>query len=296
MTTCGYVAIVGAPNAGKSTLVNAMVGTKVSIVSPKVQTTRFRVLGIAMVGEAQVILVDTPGIFQPKKRFERAMVAAAWGGAVDAELVCVLVDAERGYDDDSRGIVERLKQAGRKAVLVLNKVDLVKREKLLGLAAELDAEGVFTDVFMISALKQDHVGDLLAHVAAHLPEGPWMFPEDQVSDLPQRLLAAEITREKAFRALHQELPYALTVDCERWEERDDGSVRIDQVIYIERESQKAIVVGKGGRQIKHIGAAARTELEELLERRVHLFLFVKVKEDWAEKRGFYSEIGLEFDS
>jgi GTP-binding protein Era len=296
MTTCGYVAIVGAPNAGKSTLVNAMVGTKVSIVSPKVQTTRFRVLGIAMVGEAQVILVDTPGIFQPKKRFERAMVAAAWGGAVDAELVCVLVDAERGYDDDSRGIVERLKQAGRKAVLVLNKVDLVKREKLLGLAAELNGEGVFTDVFMISALKQDGVGDLLAHVAADLPEGPWMFPEDQVSDLPQRLLAAEITREKAFRALHQELPYALTVDCERWEERDDGSVRIDQVIYIERESQKAIVVGKGGRQIKHIGAAARTELEELLERRVHLFLFVKVKEDWAEKRGFYSEIGLEFDS
>jgi GTP-binding protein Era len=296
MTKCGYVAVVGAPNAGKSTLVNALVGTKVSIVSPKVQTTRFRVLGIAMVGETQVILVDTPGIFQPRKRLERAMVAAAWGGTTDAEVICLLVDAERGYDDDSRGIVARLKQAERKAVLVLNKVDLVKREILLGLAAELNAEGVFTDVFMVSALKQDGIADLMAHVAAQLPEGPWMFPEDQVSDLPQRLLAAEITREKAFRVLHQELPYSLTVDCERWEERDDGSVRIDQVIYIERESQKAIVVGKGGRQIKTIGANARTELEALLERRVHLFLFVKVKEDWAEKRGFYSEIGLEFDS
>jgi GTP-binding protein Era len=296
MTKCGYVTVVGAPNAGKSTLVNALVGTKVSIVSPKVQTTRFRVLGIAMVGETQVILVDTPGIFQPRKRLERAMVAAAWGGTTDAEVICLLVDAERGYDDDSRGIVARLKQAERKAVLVLNKVDLVKREILLGLAAELNAEGVFTDVFMVSALKQDGIADLMAHVAAQLPEGPWMFPEDQVSDLPQRLLAAEITREKAFRVLHQELPYSLTVDCERWEERDDGSVRIDQVIYIERESQKAIVVGKGGRQIKTIGANARTELEALLERRVHLFLFVKVKEDWAEKRGFYSEIGLEFDS
>lgn len=296
MTKCGYVAVVGAPNAGKSTLVNALVGTKVSIVSPKVQTTRFRVLGIAMAGETQVILVDTPGIFQPRKRLERAMVAAAWGGTADADVICLLVDAERGYDDDSRGIVARLKEADRKAVLVLNKVDLVKRETLLGLAAELNAEGVFTDVFMVSALKQDGIADLMAHVAAQLPEGPWMFPEDQVSDLPQRLLAAEITREKAFRVLHQELPYSLTVDCERWEERDDGSVRIDQVIYIERESQKAIVVGKGGRQIKTIGANARAELEALLERRVHLFLFVKVKEDWAEKRGFYSEIGLEFDS
>ncbi|CAA7622298.1 GTPase Era [Magnetospirillum sp. SS-4] len=293
---CGFVAVVGAPNAGKSTLVNALVGTKVSIVSPKVQTTRFRVLGIVMAGTAQVILVDTPGIFNPKKRLERAMVAAAWTGADDADHICVLIDAHRGYDDDARAIVARLKAAGRKAILVLNKIDLIRREKLLGLAADLDAEGIFTDVFMISALNGSGVADLLAHLEKLVAPGHWMFPEDQISDLPQRLLAAEITREKAFLALYQELPYSLHVETETWEEKDDGSARIDQVIYVERDSQKPIVLGKGGKQIKAIGAAARAELEELLERRIHLFLYVKVKDDWSEKRGHYNEIGLDFDA
>ncbi|HTH15921.1 MAG TPA: GTPase Era [Magnetospirillum sp.] len=292
---CGYVAIVGAPNAGKSTLVNALVGTKVSIVSPKVQTTRFRVLGILMAGPAQVILVDTPGIFQPRRRLDRAMVAAAWNGASDADLVCLLVDANRGYDDDTRAIVDKLREAKRQAVLILNKVDAVKKEKLLDLAAQLHAEGLFTDVFMISALKGDGLDPLRTLFVERVPQGPWMFPEDEVSDLPQRMLAAEITREKAFLKLHEELPYALTVETERWEERDDGSARIDQVIFIQRESQKAIVVGKGGHQIKAIGAAAREELESLLERRVHLFLHVKVKEDWQERRSHYSEMGLDFD-
>lgn len=292
---CGYVAIVGAPNAGKSTLVNALVGTKVSIVSPKVQTTRFRVLGILMQGPAQIILVDTPGIFQPRRRLDRAMVAAAWNGASDADLVCLLVDAHRGYDDDTRAIVEKLKDAKRQAILVLNKVDAVKKEKLLDLAARFDAEGLFSDVFMISALKGDGLEPLTRVLTERTPLGPWMFPEDEVSDLPQRMLAAEITREKAFLKLHEELPYALTVETEHWEERPDGSARIDQVIYIQRESQKAIVVGKGGHQIKAIGAAAREELEALLERRVHLFLHVKVKEDWQERRSHYSEMGLDFD-
>lgn len=292
---CGYVAIVGAPNAGKSTLVNALVGTKVSIVSPKVQTTRFRVLGILMSGPAQVILVDTPGIFQPRRRLDRAMVAAAWSGASDADLVCLLVDANRGYDDDTRAIVEKLRGSKRQAVLILNKVDAVKKEKLLALAADLHAEGLFTDVFMISALKGDGLAPLSKLFAERVPQGPWMFPEDEVSDLPQRMLAAEITREKAFLKLHEELPYALTVETEQWEERPDGSARVDQVIYIQRESQKAIVVGKGGHQIKAIGAAAREELEALLERRVHLFLHVKVKEDWQDRRTHYSEMGLDFD-
>lgn len=293
---CGYVAVVGAPNAGKSTLVNGLVGTKVSIVSPKVQTTRFRVLGIAMDGPAQIILVDTPGIFQPKRRLERAMVAAAWGGAVDADIICMIVDAHRGFDEDSQGIVSRLRDAKRQAILILNKVDLVKRDSLLALTARINAENIFTDTFMVSAMKGDGVADVLKRLSALVPPGPWMFPEDQVSDLPQRMLAAEITREKAFHVLHEELPYSLTIGTDQWEEREDGSARIDQTIYIERESQKAIVVGKSGRQIKAIGAAARLELERLLERRIHLFLHVKVKEDWSEKRGFYSEMGLEFDA
>lgn len=293
---CGFVAVVGAPNAGKSTLVNSLVGTKVSIVSPKVQTTRFRVLGIVMAGTAQIILVDTPGIFAPKKRLERAMVAAAWNGAADADHVCLMIDAHRGYDDDARAIVARLKAADRKAILVLNKVDLVKRDKLLGLTADLDAAGIFTNVFMISALNGSGVADLMAHLEQLVSPGHWMFPEDQVSDLPQRLLAAEITREKVFLALYQELPYSVHVETESWEERDDGSARIDQVIYVERDSQKPIVLGKGGKQIKSIGAAARTELEELLDRRVHLFIHVKVRDDWSEKRGHYSEIGLDFDA
>lgn len=292
---CGYVAIVGAPNAGKSTLVNGLVGTKVSIVSPKVQTTRFRVLGILMAEAAQIILVDTPGIFQPRRRLDRAMVAAAWDGASDAEIVCLVVDAARGYDDDSRAIVERLRKAQRKAVLILNKVDAVKKEKLLNLAGELHAEDIFTDVFMVSALSGDGLADLARNFAERMPLGPWMFPEDEVSDLPQRMLASEITREKAFLQLHEELPYSLMVETETWEEREDGSARIDQIIYVQRESQKAIVVGKSGRQIKAIGAAAREELEALLERRVHLFLHVKVKGDWADKRSHFGALGLDFD-
>ncbi len=294
-TKCGYVAVVGAPNAGKSTLVNQLVGTKVSIVSPKVQTTRFRVLGIVMLDQTQVILVDTPGIFSPKRRLDRAMVAAAWDGAADADVVCLLIDAARGYDDDSRAIVQRLKDAGRQAVLVLNKVDIVRKERLLALVAEMNAEGLFTATFMVSALSGDGVAALAAAVAEALPEGPWLFPEDQVSDLPQRLLAAEITREKLFIQLQKELPYAAAVETESWEEREDGSVRIDQVIYVQRESQKAIVIGKGGQRIKTIGAAAREELEALLERRVHLFLHAKVKEDWPDRRGYYSGVGLDFD-
>jgi GTP-binding protein Era len=293
---CGYVAVVGAPNAGKSTLVNALVGTKVSIVSPKVQTTRFRVLGIVMAGPAQVILVDTPGIFQPKRRLDRAMVAAAWDGAHDAEHICLLIDAAKGYDDDSRAIVERLRQVNRQAILIINKVDMVKKEKLLKLAQALHDEGIFTDIFMVSALTGSGLEALMPVLAERMPAGPWMFPEDDVSDLPQRLLAAEITREKAFLQLHEELPYALTVETESWEEKDDGSARIDQVIYVQRESQKGIVVGKHGHQVKAIGAAARTELETLLDRRVHLFLHVKVREDWQDKRSHYNEFGLKFDS
>ncbi len=293
---CGYVAVVGVTNAGKSTLVNALVGTKVSIVSPKVQTTRFRVLGIAIHGDSQMILVDTPGIFQPKRRLDRAMVAAAWDGAKDAELICLLLDAHKGYDEDSRAIVARLKQAQRRAILVLNKVDLVRnKERLLALVSEITAEGIFDDTFMVSALSGNGLAELQQSLLRQLPEGPWMFPEDQVSDLPQRLLAAEITREKAFNMLHAELPYALMVESERWLEQDDGSARIDQVIYVQRESQKGIVVGKGGRTIRAIGTSARMELESLLERPIHLFLHVKVKENWAERRDSFAEFGLEYN-
>ena len=293
---CGYVAVVGATNAGKSTLVNTLVGTKVSIVSPKVQTTRFRVLGIAIHGESQMILVDTPGIFQPKRRLDRAMVAAAWDGAKDAEIICLLLDAHKGYDEDSRTLVSRLKQAQRRAILVLNKVDLVRnKERLLALVAEVAAEGIFDETFMVSALSGNGLAELQEALLRQLPEGPWMFPEDQVSDLPQRLLAAEITREKAFNMLHAELPYALMVESERWLEQDDGSARIDQVIYVQRESQKGIVVGKGGRTIRAIGTSARMELESLLERPIHLFLHVKVKENWAERRDSFAEFGLEYN-
>jgi GTP-binding protein Era len=295
---CGFVAIVGAPNAGKSTLVNRLVGTKVSIVSPKVQTTRTRVLGIALVEEegAQVIFIDTPGIFKPKLRLERAMVRAAWSGAADADRVALVVDAKKGLDDDVAAILSSLKEAGRRAILVLNKIDLVKREQLLGLTAQLNESGIIDDVFMISAEKGDGTADLLRHCARLLPEGPWHFPEDQLSDMPQRILAAEITREQLFNRLHQELPYAALVESEKWEERDDGSVRIDQTIYVRRDGQKAIVLGKGGAQIKAIGAAARQELEKLLERPVHLFLFVKVREDWPDDRQRYNELGLEYDA
>ena len=295
-TSCGYVAIIGAPNAGKSTLVNRMVGTKVSIVSPKVQTTRSRVLGIVMAGPAQIVLVDTPGIFAPKRRLDRAMVAAAWSGAGDADLVCLVVDAARPLCDDTSTIIERLAGNDRQAVLALNKIDLIRRDKLLGLAEELNRSGRFTEIFMISAETGDGVADLVGHFAGKLPAGPWLFPEDDISDMPERLLAAEVTREKVFTQLHQELPYAATVDTDRWEERRDGSVRIDQTVTVQRDSQRAIVLGKGGHQIKAIGAAARRELEQLLDRRVHLFLHVKVREGWSEDRSVYSDLGLDYEA
>ena len=301
-TRCGFVALVGAPNAGKSTLINQLVGGKVSIVTPKVQTTRARALGICIEGPTQIVFVDTPGIFRPKRRLDRAMVAAAWQGAADADLVLLLVDSTRGLDDDTQRILDGLASAGRRAVLALNKIDRVGRPALLTLAdrfrAAADAGGapLITDVFMISALTGDGVGDLSAYLAARLPEGPWLFPEDQMSDMPLRLLAAEVTREKLFLNLHQELPYASTVETETWQERKDGSVRIEQVIYVRRDSQKAIVLGKGGRQIKAIGAAARAELEALLERPVHLFLFVKVREGWLDDRERFKEMGLDYDA
>ncbi|HEY0833413.1 MAG TPA: GTPase Era [Azospirillum sp.] len=294
---CGFIALVGAPNAGKSTLLNALIGQKVSIVSPKVQTTRSRVLGITIEGDSQLIFVDTPGIFTPKKRLEKAMVHAAWQGAQDADLIGVLFDASRrGVDDDTLGIIARLKEQGRTAILILNKIDLVRhREVLLGLTEELNRDGTFTDTFMVSAGNGDGVADLRKFLAGQVSEGPWLYPEDQISDMPMRLLAAEITREKLFMQLHQELPYAATVETEVWEEFDDGSVKINQIIYVQRDSQKAIVLGKGGARIKHIGQAARTELETFLERRVHLMLFVKVRENWTEDPERYQAWGLEYD-
>jgi GTP-binding protein Era len=298
----GFAAIVGAPNAGKSTLVNALVGSKVSIVSPKVQTTRMRVIGIAMAelangDRAQVVLVDTPGIFRvAKRRLERAMVAAAWQGAEDADLVALVVDAERGVGEETRAIVERLKESGAPRYLILNKIDLVPREKLLALTAELNAMIAFERTFMVSALKKDGVADILAVVAAALPEGPFLYPEDQAADLPMRLLAAEVTREQVFRQLHQELPYEAAVETDKWEERKDGSVRIEQTIHVQREGQRAIVLGKGGARIKQIGARARHELMQMLERPVHLFLHVKVSERWADDPAHYRSIGLEFES
>lgn len=305
-TRAGFVAIVGAPNAGKSTLVNALVGSKVSIVSPKVQTTRMRVIGIAMAdlgddgkegGErAQVILVDTPGIFRiAKRRLEKAMVAAAWQGAEDADVVALVVDAERGVGQETRAIIERLKESKAPRYLILNKIDLVAREALLGLTAELSAMLPFEHVFMVSALRNDGVADILKTVAARLPVGPFLYPEDQAADLPLRLLAAEVTREQVFLQLHQELPYEAAVETEKWEERKDGGVRIEQTIHVQREGQRAIVLGKGGAKIKQIGARARHELSQMLERPVHLFLHVKVSERWADDPSHYRTIGLEYD-
>jgi len=292
----GFVALVGAPNAGKSTLLNQLVGTKVAIVTPKVQTTRSRVLGIVIEGAAQIVFVDTPGIFEPKRRLERAMVAAAWAGADDADLVCVLVDASRrGLAGETELIVERLRADDRKAVLILNKIDAVDRPRLLKLAETLNATKVFSDIFMVSALTGDGVGDLRRFLAAAVPEGPWLFPEDQISDMPMRLLAAEITREKLFMHLHEELPYSIAVETEAWEEKEDGSVRIAQVVYVERESQKGIVLGAGGRMIKRIGSEARRELMEILETTVHLSLFVKVRERWTDDPDRYRDWGLDFN-
>ena len=291
---CGFIALLGAPNAGKSTLLNRLVGSKVSIVTPKVQTTRTRIIGIAIHGVAQIAFIDTPGIFKPRRRLDRAMVQAAWGGARDADSVVVLVDARRGLDGDTRIIIDGLKKKGREAILALNKIDLVKRESLLPLTAELDGTGVFTDTFMLSALTGDGVDELMGVLAGRVPSGPWLYPEDQLSDIPMRLLAAEITREKLFLRLHQELPYGLAVETESFAERKDGSVRIDQVIYLQRENHKPIVLGKGGRQIKTIGTLAREELSGLLDRKVHLFLHVKVDPKWLDKPGHYRELGLDF--
>ncbi len=298
---CGFIALGGAPNAGKSTLLNRLVGSKVSIVTPKVQTTRSRIIGIVIAGEAQLVFVDTPGIFAPRRRLERAMVAAAWGGLADADFIVLLVDTalcigrlKGAIDGDSLAIIKGLEKHGREAILALNKIDLVKRPALLELAAALNAEGNFSDTFMISAFTGDGVEDMRAHLAMIVPEGPWLYGEDQLSDIPLRLLAAEITREQAFLQLHQELPYALTVETEDWQERDDGAVRIEQTFYVRRGTQKAMVLGKGGTRIKSIGTAARAELERLFGRRVHLFIHVKVRRDWIDKPEHYRAMGLDF--
>ncbi len=293
---CGFVALIGAPNAGKSTITNNFVGSKVSIVSPKVQTTRTLVRGIGIYENTQIIFVDTPGIFKPKRRLDRAMVASAWNGAGDADIVVLVVDAKRGFDDETRSIVARLKKNKIEALLVLNKVDLIVKEKLLGLSAEINAAGNFKETFMISALTGQNIDDFYRYLAEHLPESPWYYPEDQISDMPLKLLAAEIVREKLFLFLHQELPYALTVEPELWERRQDGSVRAELTIYVERESQKVIVLGRGGGMIKKIGQAARQEIEDLLEERVHLFLFVKVRENWGDDPARYSSWGLNFNA
>jgi len=293
--------VIGAPNAGKSTLVNALVGSKVSIVTPKVQTTRMRVRGVAIRGETQIVFVDTPGIFKPRRRLDRAMVNAAWAGAGEADAILLLVDApamaanpEGLAAQDTQSIIQGLKQSNRRAALVLNKVDGMPRADLLPLAERLNDAALFEQVFMISALTGDHVQDVAKWTAAKMPEGPWLYPPDQAADIPMRLLAAEITREKLYLRLHDELPYATTVETEKWEERKDGSVKIDQVIYVERDGQKAIVLGKGGRAVKAIGEAARKNLEEMFGRRVHLFLFVKVRENWSDRREHYASIGLEY--
>ncbi len=293
-TRCGYVALLGAPNAGKSTLLNQLVGAKIAIVSPKVQTTRARVTAIAIEENSQMIFVDTPGIFAPSRRLEKAMVTAAWDGAKDSDQVVLLVDAIKGVTKDVERIMDGLEQSGRKAHLILNKIDAIKRDTLLGLAKDLTDRGIFDQVFMISALTGDGVADLRAALAKELPEGPWLYPEDQLALAPMRSLAAEITREKLFLRMNQELPYSLTVETESWEERKDGSVKINQVIYVSRANHKPIILGKGGRTIKQIGAMAREELEESLGQRVHLFLFVKVREKWTDDPERYQEMGLDF--
>jgi GTP-binding protein Era len=291
---CGLIAVVGAPNAGKSTLVNALVGQKVAIVSPKAQTTRTRIMGIAIEGEAQILLLDTPGIFQPRRRLDRAMVQAAWGGAQDADLIALVIDAETGFSHRIEDMLDRLKERREPKILVLNKVDLVKKEALLGLASQLGERLDFENIFMVSATTGDGVADLKRALAARVPEGPWHFPEDQVSDATDRMLAAEVTREQLYLQLHAELPHESAIETERYEERKDGSVVIHQQILIGRDSQKAIILGKGGTRIRAIGEAARTELAQLLGRKVHLFLHVKVNPKWEEDRGLYREIGLDW--
>jgi GTP-binding protein Era len=310
MTRAGFAAVIGAPNAGKSTLVNRLVGAKVSIVTQKVQTTRFPVRGVAIEGQSQIVLVDTPGVFKPRRRLDRAMVRSAWAGAQDADAVVHLVDvqgelaatagkakaADHRSMEDTRTIVEGVKAAGRKVILALNKIDGVRRDQLLGLSRSLFDLGVYSEVFMISAADGSGVDDLKARLAELMPQGPWLYPEDQTADLPARLLAAEITREKLYLRVHEELPYAAAVETTAFTEQKDGSARIEQTIYVEREGQKPIVIGERGQTLKWIGQKSREELTEILGRKVHLFLHVKVDARWTEQRSHYSDVGLEFDA
>jgi len=291
---CGFIALIGAPNAGKSTLINALVGSKVSIVSRKVQTTRALVRGITVQGEAQLVFMDTPGIFAPRRRLDRAMVTTAWSGAHDADIVVLLIDAKKRIDDEAETILAKLADVDRPKVLALNKIDLVDKPALLALVQALNAKTKFDATFMVSALTGDGIGALKTWLVEHAPAGPWHYPEDQISDAPMRSLAAEITREKLFDRLHQELPYQATVETESWKELRDGSARVEQTIYVERESQRKIVLGKGGATIKAIGAEARKEIAELTEQKVHLFLFVKVREGWGDDPERYRSMGLEF--
>lgn len=305
----GFAAIIGAPNAGKSTLVNRLTGTKVSIVTQKVQTTRFPVRGIAIYGDAQIVLVDTPGIFSPRRRLDRAMVASAWGGADDADVVVHLIDAashiaaetkdgqaaDRRSAEDTQTIIAALKEAGKQVILALNKIDGMRRDTLLALSQSLYETGVYSEVFMISALSGDGVDDLGQRLADAMPAGPWLYPEDQSADVPMRVLAAEITREKVYLRVHEELPYSAAVETTSFEDRADGSARIEQTIYVERESQRPIVLGKGGQTLKWIGQKAREELTELLDRPVHLFLTVKVDPKWQDSRALYAQFGLDYD-
>src|SRR5947209_5189470 len=293
---CGFIALIGAPNAGKSTLINALVGSKVSIVSRKVQTTRALVRGLTVQGEAQLVFMDTPGIFAPRRRLDRAMVTTAWSGAHDADIVVLLIDAKKGIDDEAETILAKLADVDRPKVLALNKIDLVDKPALLALVQALNAKTKFDATFMVSALTGDGIGALKTWLVEHAPAGPWHYPEDQISDAPMRSLAAEITREKLFDRLHQELPYQATVETESWKELRDGSARVEQTIYVERESQRKIVLGKGGATIKAIGAEARKEIAELTEQKVHLFLFVKVREGWGDDPERYRNMGLEFPS
>ena len=293
-TRCGFVALIGAPNVGKSTLVNALVGSKVTIVSPKVQTTRTLVRGIAMEGRSQLVFIDTPGIFAPRRRLDRAMVTSAWSGAHDADIVALLIDAKSGIDEEADAILGRLGDVASRKLLILNKVDLVQKPKLLALAQEANGRAPFAATFMVSAFTGDGIGEVKAWLAAQAPEGPWHYPEDQISDAPLRSLASEITREKLFNRLHQELPYRSTVETDSWKELRDGSVRIEQTIFVERESQRKIVLGKSGQSIKAIGAEARSEIAKIIDQPVHLFLFVKVREDWGDDPERFREMGLEF--
>ena len=293
-TSCGFISILGLPNAGKSTLLNALVGSKVSIVSRKVQTTRSRVLGILIHDKAQIVLVDTPGVFQPKKTLEKAMVAAALDSIAEADVVMHLVDASMPKTVGKNQFLSEKLPNDKKCILLLNKIDQVKRDDLLALTAQMHEQFDYEQTFMISGLKQDGLGDLLDYLADNLPEGPWLFPEDQMTDMPMRMLAAEMTREKIFERLHQELPYEIFVETQNWENFDNGSVKIDQVIYVQRDSQKGIVLGKGGRTIKEIGQSVRKDLEEMLECRVHVKIFVKVQPNWAERSENYRLMGLDF--